>query len=88
MFLMCFCMVSGLYTACPQSISQVVRLGQNLRCFELNYVPARCQLVQIVCPLLHHAGTVFQVLGAVVRPAVRVLHGMGQLRFNHQRVYV
>ena len=55
-------------------------------CLELNHVSTRRQLVQVVGPLLHHGCPLFQVLRAVVAGAIGILHGMGQLRLDHQRV--
>ena len=56
----------------------VARRGLKLLCrLERDHVSTPRQLVQIVGPLLHHGRPVFHVLGAVVRPAIGILHRVG-----------
>ena len=45
--------------------------------FELNHICAGRQFVKVISPLLHHRCALLHVLSAVVRPDVRILHGVG-----------
>ena len=43
------------------------------------------QLVQVICPLLHHLSALRKVSRSVVRSPGRVAHGMSQLMFDEVR---
>lgn len=53
---------------------------------EGNHLSPLAQLVEVVRPLLHLVEALGQVLGAVVAAPVGILHGMGQVRLNGQRI--
>lgn len=51
-----------------------------------NHFGTLAQLVEVVRPLLHLIEALGQVLGAVVAAPIGILHGMGQVRLNGQRI--